>query len=181
MARNGHKSTPSLVRTPRCEADSFVTMSHASTSGRRPLVRTLAVTESEHPASATTRHLVHNADYELLRDLQVRQAGRDRTVGSGLSVGPPVRPARGCKMRSSWRCAADRMIRAGAGVHCWRDVGCRRPDRTAPLEHPLGDRLRIVHIRLASRRAWRLPGRSPSRRTERIPQLPVATHSLYSK
>ena len=25
MARNGHKSTPSLVRTPRCDADSFVT------------------------------------------------------------------------------------------------------------------------------------------------------------
>ena len=62
MARNGHKSTPSLVRTPRCDADSFVTMLHASTSGRRPLVRTLAVTESEHPASATTRHLVHNAE-----------------------------------------------------------------------------------------------------------------------
>jgi NACHT domain len=62
MARNGHKSTPSLVRTPRCDADSFVTMSHASTSGRRPLVRTLAVTESEHPASATTRHLAHIAE-----------------------------------------------------------------------------------------------------------------------
>ena len=36
MARNGHKSTPSLVRTPRCDADSVVTMSHASTSGQRP-------------------------------------------------------------------------------------------------------------------------------------------------
>jgi HTH-like domain/Integrase core domain len=42
MARNGHKSTPSLVRTPRCDADSFVTMSHVSTSGRRSLVRTLS-------------------------------------------------------------------------------------------------------------------------------------------
>jgi WD40 repeat protein len=36
MARNGHKLTPSLVRTPRCDADSVVTMSHASTSGQRP-------------------------------------------------------------------------------------------------------------------------------------------------
>jgi hypothetical protein len=27
MARNGHKSTPSLVQMPRCDADSFVTMS----------------------------------------------------------------------------------------------------------------------------------------------------------
>ena len=70
MARDGHKSTPSLVRTPRCDADSFVTMLHASTSGRRPLLRTLAVTESEHPASATTRHLVHNAE-SALKDCQV--------------------------------------------------------------------------------------------------------------
>ena len=51
MARGDHKSTPSLVRRPRCDADSFVTMSHASTSGGRPLLRTLAVTESEDPGA----------------------------------------------------------------------------------------------------------------------------------
>jgi len=101
MARNGHKSAPSLVRTPRCDADSFVTMSHASTSGRRSLVRILAVTESEHPASATTRHLVHNADYARLLAASFRSAVADRIFvlvwflpgrrGYRATIGPPQR------------------------------------------------------------------------------------------
>jgi hypothetical protein len=50
-ARNGHTSTPSLAHTPWCDSDGFVKMSHVSTSGRKLLAGTLAVTQSEHPAS----------------------------------------------------------------------------------------------------------------------------------
>jgi hypothetical protein len=66
-----------------CEADSFVTMSYASTSGRRPLVRTLAVTESDHPAGATTRYLVHNVDSEEVAADLSAVARAARSVGSG--------------------------------------------------------------------------------------------------
>ena len=40
----------------------FMNMSPINTSRRQLSARTLAITESEYPASATTRYLVHNAD-----------------------------------------------------------------------------------------------------------------------
>jgi hypothetical protein len=55
-------------------------MSPVSTSGRQLLVRTLAVTESEHPASVTTtRHSVHN-DSGRVRSPQSREAGGAQIV-----------------------------------------------------------------------------------------------------
>jgi hypothetical protein len=61
LARNGHTSTPSLVRTPQCDSDGFMNMSNASTNGRQPSAWTLAATVSEYPPSATTRHSAHTA------------------------------------------------------------------------------------------------------------------------
>ena len=58
MARNVHMSTCS----PRTNSDGVMNMSPVSSSGRQPLALTFAATESEHLASATTGHSVHNAD-----------------------------------------------------------------------------------------------------------------------
>ena len=69
MARNVHMSTCS----PGANSDGFMNMSPVSTSGRQTLALTFAATESEHPASATTGHSVHNADSaRLTRQLTYR-------------------------------------------------------------------------------------------------------------
>jgi hypothetical protein len=52
-------SARSLVRTPGADNDGFMNMSPVSTCGRQPSAGTLAVTESEHPTSATTRRPVY--------------------------------------------------------------------------------------------------------------------------
>jgi hypothetical protein len=88
LARDGHTSTPSLVRTPRCDSDGLMYMSHASTSGRQLSARTLAVTESERPASATTRHSAHIADSARLVIGQVMLVNARRISGSA----PPGSP-----------------------------------------------------------------------------------------
>jgi len=59
IARTGHTSIRPAARPPGADNDDFMNTSPVSTCGRQPSARTLAVTESEHPASATTRHPVH--------------------------------------------------------------------------------------------------------------------------
>jgi hypothetical protein len=89
LARNGHTSTPSLVRTPQCESDGSMNMSNASKSGRQPSAWTLAATESEHPSSTTTRHSAHN-EYALIHPVP---SGAD--VARRLSV--MARRRRACR------------------------------------------------------------------------------------
>jgi len=82
MARNVHMSTCS----PGANSDGFMNMSPVSTSGRQTLALTFAATESEHPASATTGHSVHNADYLLMSCRVCSSGSAPRTASYGHRV-----------------------------------------------------------------------------------------------
>jgi len=132
MARNVHMSTCS----PGANSDGFMNMSPVSTSGRQTLALTFAATESEHPASATTGHSVHNADYLLMSCRVCSSGSAPRTASYGHRVA--CRTA-GCQQRGF---RASRFAPVTAGGSARRPVsspaanppeGCHSAHRAAAV------------------------------------------------